>query len=181
MSRLLRATALLAAVAMAAASAATADGNAMKMTLHSPVSVASGDTSSCPTGYLWVGTLHDDGPGTMVSTAYSGDVTFTADHCTRILVNQRAGTPDAIAVGKIVGTQTVVTPEGILHFDFQGTFVLKGAFPMGDFTTDGTMSWTVTGGTGVFAGAAGHGAGDIHQEPLSGLTLEMNGALQLND
>lgn len=175
--RLLRVIALLATLTVAVAAAATAGGNAMRASLEGGTSIISPDTSGCPAGFDWFFIVYDAGTGTMTSDAYSGDVTWSGEHCTRILL--AATEEHGHSVGKVVGTSTMVTPEGELYLEFHGTFVLNGTPPVA-YHTDATTPYTVTGGTGIFAGASGHGRIDVSDDQPGGITLESNGALKLS-
>ena len=67
----------------------------------------------------------------------------------------------------IVGTQTVVAANGdMLFLSFTGTGSFAGAFGPGQ-TTDTTLSYTVTGGTGRFDDASGTLTGRVLGEVVS--------------
>lgn len=77
--------------------------------------------------------------------------------------------PSTFSVG---GTQTIVAANGdMLFMTFTGTGVATGAFGVGQ-TSETTVVYTVTGGTGRFADASGTLTGTVSSEVVSlvGLT-----------
>jgi hypothetical protein len=70
----------------------------------------------------------------------------------------------------IAGNQTVVAANGdMLFLSFTGSGTFSGTFGI-DQTTETSVVWTVTGGTGRFADASGSLTGTAFTETLSGST-----------
>lgn len=180
--------AALAAVVLTAAAAGAGGGNSVRASLDATAQFGSMDPAAlaaCPAGYDWFVVIETVGTGTMTSDVYTGPVTWFEHHCTRLLLEQRAGTTDAHTVGRNVGEQTVVTEDGDeLYGSFSGHFVLDGFFPSGEYEMHGGVAYTITGGTGIFEGATGHGhvaASDPGGfPPGSNFHLDMNGSLRVS-
>jgi hypothetical protein len=176
MRKLLGAAVLLAALMVVGATPAAA-GNAMRALLEGttigfiddPAAVA----ARCPAGFEWI--LQTAGSGELTSEAYTGPVDYTSEHCSRLL----AGTLTDHAVGKAdAGLLTLVTPSGDrLNVTYRGTFVFNGDTAVA-WRSDVSQSFLITGGTGVFAGASGHG--HLPTVDNSGaVILALNGSLAL--
>lgn len=174
--RILR-RALIAVVvfAVVAATAAAAGGNALRASGSGGLFPLPVDPATvCPAGHTWLVAFRSEGTGSITSEAYTGPVEWSGRHCTRLMVEM-----SGLTVGKTGGgVQTFVTPEGALTIEHTGGFVLKGTFPV-DYRTDGTASYAVTGGTGVFAGAAGSGRIDVVDSTTGGFAFTLNGSLKL--
>jgi hypothetical protein len=70
----------------------------------------------------------------------------------------------------VAGNQTVVAANGDMLFQsFTGSGTFSGTFGI-DQTTETSVVWTVTGGTGRFADASGSLTGTAFTETLSGAT-----------
>lgn len=161
-----------------AAAAAAGGGNALRVSGEGwlfPYTMDPAEVAElCPAGHTWIVVLQGYGAGSLTSEAYTGDVAWSGRHCTRLVVER----PGHITIGKTASLfMTFVTPEGELTIEHQGGFVLKGTFPV-DYRTDGTASYTVTDGTGVFAGATGHGHMDV-VDSQDGFAFTLNGSLKL--
>lgn len=116
-----------------------------------PLAVA----ARCPEGFQWI--LQSAGSGEMVSPGYAGQFTLTTEHCSRWVT----GPPDR-ATGKVVGRigrglMTMTTPVGDLTMAYDGTFVFEGDLSISAWVSKVNSSNAIVGGTGVFAGASGHG------------------------
>jgi hypothetical protein len=173
-----RALIALAVFAVVVATAAAGGGNALRASGSGVLFPVTFDPNAiaarCPAGHTWFVVFGGVGEGRMESNAYTGPVGWTSEHCTRLVVEM-----SGLTVGKTGGAvQTFSTPDGNLTIAHTGGFVLKGTFPV-DYRTDGTASYTVTGGTDVFAGASGHGRIDIVDSTAGGFTFTLNGSLKL--
>ncbi len=109
----------------------------------------------CPAGSQWI--WGGFGTGTMTSAVYTGDFTYENTHCSRwIAFDPERST--GRQVGKTAaGLAVITTPEGELWLEYAGTWVLRGDVTTLDFTADLHLRYTITGGTGVFTDASGHG------------------------
>lgn len=169
--------ALLAALFVVGVAPAAA-GNALRASLEGttvgfnpdPADVA----ARCPAGSQWI--LQTAGSGELTSAAYTGPVDYSTEHCSRIV----AGDLTDHAVGKIdAGRLTLVTPSGDeLYATYRGTFVFNGDVESNTWRSDVSQSFTITGGTGIFAGASGHGYFSV-VDNSGAATLGMNGSLAL--
>lgn len=170
-----RASIALGVFAVVVATAAASGGNALRASGEGGLVPAPVDPATvCPAEHTWFVVLDGSGAGYLTSGAYTGPVTWTGRHCTRLVVEM-----SGLTVGKTGGgKQTFVTPGGALTIEHTGGFVLKGTFPV-DYRTDGVASFTVTGGTGVFAGASGHGRIDVVDSTTGGFSFTLNGSLKL--
>jgi hypothetical protein len=179
MFRLFRVAALLAALALLAASPAAA-ATPLRASLEGHIVGFNQDPAAvaarCPPGSPQA-ILQIAGSGVLTSEAYAGPVEFSEEHCSLLLVV----TNHDLAVGYIrAGLMTMVTPGGdTLSFAYK----LPGVFT-GDLTLVGPSEhsangpFTITGGTGIFAGASGHGhVGGLADSTSAGIGL--NGSLQL--
>jgi hypothetical protein len=139
-----------------------------------PVAVA----ARCPRGANWI--TSGTGPGELHSAVYSGPYTLTNEHCATLIV---PGYDRGHIIGKTDdGVMTLTTPAGELHLRYHGTFVLFGDPRTGSYVSVVHMEFTVTGGTGDFAGARGHGSLKVVDRLVAGnesQTGELNGSLIL--
>jgi len=105
----------------------------------------------CSEGYEWI--LQSAGTVHLKTAVYRGDATLAAEHCSRWLTP-----PVEKAIGQIGhGVMTLTTPDGDeLRFIYSGFWNWAGGLE-GEYLTVVKMHYTVTGGTGVFADASGHG------------------------
>ncbi len=179
MTKLLRVAVLLAALTVVGATPAAA-GNAMTASLEGFVVGFNQDPDAvaarCPPGFPQA-IVQTAGSGVLTSEAYTGPVAYSSEHCTLLLVV----TEHDLAVTRAdAGELTLVKPDGD---ELYAAYKQPGVFT-GDLTLVGPSQhrangpYTITGGTGIFAGASGHG----HVFGLGqgvGVTLEMNGSLQL--
>lgn len=154
MTKALRVAVLLAALIVVGATPAAA-GNAMRASLEGITTGFNPDPAAvaarCPAGFEWI--LQTAGTGELTSETYAGPVTYTTEHCSRVL----AGTLTDHAVGKIdAGLLTLSANGDELYATYQGTFVFNGEVGVA-WRSDVSQSFVITGGTGDFEGASGHG------------------------
>jgi hypothetical protein len=180
MIKLLRVAVLLAALTVVGATAAAA-GNAMKASLPQGSIVGFNQdpdalAARCPPGYPQA-IVQSVLMGVFTSEAYTGPVTASSEHCSLLLVV----TEHDLAVIQIdAGVLTLRTPGGD---ELYATYKAPGVFT-GDLTLVGPNQhrangpYTITGGTGVFSGASGHGHLGILGGSEGG-TWELNGSLRL--
>jgi hypothetical protein len=132
----------------------------------------------CPGGADWI--TSGTGSGELNSAVYSGAYTITNEHCATLTV---PGYDRGHIIGKgDDGVMTLTTPVGVLHLRYRGTFVLFGDPRTGSYVSVVHMTFTVTGGTGDFAGARGHGSLKVVDRLVAGnesQTGELNGSLIL--
>jgi len=132
----------------------------------------------CPGGADWI--TSGAGPGELHSAVYSGAFTLTNEHCATLTV---PGYDRGHIIGKAdAGVLTITTPVGELHLRYRGTFVLFGDPRTGSYRSVVHLTFTVTGGTGDFAGARGHGSLKVVDRLVAGSesqTGELNGSLIL--
>ena len=180
MIKLLQVAVLLGALTVVGATPA-ATGNAMTASLpegfivgfnQDPAAVA----ARCPPGYPQA-IVQSEQSGVLTSGAYTGPVTASSEHCSLLLVV----TEHELAVIRIdAGVLTLVTPDGD---ELHATYKAPGVFT-GDLTLVGPSQhrangpYTITGGTGIFAGASGHGHLGILADSEGG-TWDLNGSLEL--
>ena len=189
MTRACRVAALLAALMLVGAAPAAA-ANAMTASLELSIVGFTIDPDAvaarCPPVFPeapaeWPhAILQSAGTGTMTSEAYTGPITISESHCSMVL----AVSEHQVAVVLIrAGRLTAVTPGGdTLTVAYRAPGVFKG-----DLTLVGARlhvangPYTVTGGTGVLAGASGHGHIHVFDDggPTGSLTL--NGSLAVAD
>jgi hypothetical protein len=180
-----RIAALLAALMLTAASPVAGRG-AMSASLEGSIVGFSIDPTAvagrCPPAFPqtppeWAqAILRSAGSGTLASAAYTGPVTFTAEHCTVIVVV----TEHAQAVVRIrAGLMTITTPGGdTLSLAYEAPGVFRGdLFLVGPREHVGNGPYTITGGTGVFAGATGHGHMNVQDQGGPTAPLTLNGSL----
>lgn len=79
--------------------------------------------------------------------------------------------------GQGQGRRRYSTPDGELYLDYQGMFVMRGTFP-GEYRSDFSGSFTITGGTNDFEGASEHAHMAVVDQP-SGATNELVGSLKV--
>jgi hypothetical protein len=139
-----------------------------------PVAVA----ARCPGGADWI--TSGAGSGELSSAVYSGTYTLTNEHCATLTV---PGYDRGHIIGKAdAGVMTMHTPVGQLHLRYKGTFVLFGDPRTGSYVSVVHLEFTVTGGTGDFAGARGDGSLKVVDRLVAGSesqTGELNGSLIL--
>ena len=181
MKKLLAAAVLLAALAAFAVTAAFAGGNALRASLQGNVVGINEDPAAvavrCPdAGGDPQAIVRVAGSGGLASAVYSGPVAFSAEHCTRLLVMTEH---DVIVTQGRAGLLTLATPQGDeLHAAYTQPGVLKGdLFGANEHSANGP--YTITGGTGVFRGASGHGnIGALAEGPV--VTIDVQGSLQVS-
>jgi hypothetical protein len=192
MTRLFRMTVLVAALMLTSAAQVAAAGNAVRASMTGTPAGVNFDPAAvaerCPADFVGVGAIvQSAGSGELASEAYTGPVTYTDEHCTRPRqappdVFAREVTPLLIAAGMM----TLATPTGdTLNLEFTNPGVLKGDLTLAGFnrhTFNGP--YTITGGTGIFAGASGHGqiGGVAEGEGGPGgivITLDLHGSLRV--
>jgi hypothetical protein len=162
MKKLLAAAVLLAALAAFAVTAAaasvamTASMTVDPSTLYIipsdlfPVQVAARCGPALPQGIVG-GTAS----GEMTSEVYTGPFTLTDEHCT-LLVNIRNDGQLAVAHVRL-GEMTLAVPGGTLEIAYEAPGVIHGPVFLGPNVHTGNGPYTITGGTGIFDGATGHG------------------------
>lgn len=113
-----------------------------------------------PPGFEEGWSAGSSGGGQMVSGVYSGDILVAQTHYSRWLTS--GPRTNGVVVGEVGGGRLTVTaasdPASTLVLAFAGVFQVTGD-PSGPFTFDAhiTLRYTIIEGTGVFAGATGHG------------------------
>jgi hypothetical protein len=156
-------TVLIAALtlSLAAMPAATARGADVvrgeleggSMPIFDPEAVA----ARCQEGFEWI--LQTFGSGELTTDVYTGEFTYSGEHCSRWL----AGPPDSphrAFPGRLTnGVLTLATPEGDLVLTYAGVFVFRRDPTVAEFASKVRLRYRVDGGdsTGVFAGASGRG------------------------
>lgn len=140
--------------------AAAADPARPFLGYTAPGTEASGPPVDCPAGAVIRYTAEATG-----YFAHLGRVDFSITHCTSVDFATGAGTVTD-------GTITFVAANGdILRMSHHGTFQLA---PWPNPTTnDIHMDWTVTGGTGRFAGATGSGEASAVGDLVAGSTTSV--------
>ena len=111
----------------------------------------------CPVGFEWI--LQTFGSGVLNTDVYTGEFTYSGEHCTRWLT----GPPDSLdrtffgSVGD--GVLTLATPEGDLVLNYAGVFAFRGDVTIPEFTSKVWLRYRVDGddSTGVFEGTSGRG------------------------
>lgn len=119
------------------------------------------------------GLVESWGSGELTSEAYSGPVRFEDVHCTVLAVQ----TPAEVAAIRIhAGLLTIITPHGEFSLAFEAPGVFTGVFGVVPWRHTGDGPYTITGGTGIFAGVSGHGHVRVLDD--SGhVTVDLNGSL----
>lgn len=173
--RLSRSAAVLAAAMMAFAAPAAAATSTLRMwTTQAAIVGLTGDpavvAASCPAGFAERGALVISSQETVQveSAVYSGTMhSITDQHCSvpRPPMSTWAdGTRKVTPIQMEAGHLVLATPAGDeLFVDYRGPGVIKGElFGANTHTFNGP--YTVTGGTGIFEGATGHGSltGEVH-------------------
>jgi hypothetical protein len=111
----------------------------------------------CPEGFEWI--LQTFGSGELTTDVYTGEFTYSGEHCSRWLAGP-PDSPDRAFLGRLTdGVLTLATPEGDLVLTYAGVFVFRGDPTIPEFTSMVWLRYRVDGGdsTGVFAGASGRG------------------------
>jgi hypothetical protein len=104
-----------------------------------------------------------------------GTFNYTTEHCSRVVTPTPAG-----AIGKLAAGVLVLTFDEAneLYIGYQGTWQFDGNLLTGGGTAKVHQSYEVIGGTGLFAGAEGHGhfggVDAFHQ-----ILMELDGGLIL--
>jgi hypothetical protein len=93
--------------------------------------------------------------GEMTSEVYTGPLTATDEHCT-LLVNVTNDGQLAVAHVRL-GEMTLAAPGGTLEIAYEAPGVIHGPVFLGPNVHTGNGPYTITGGTGIFEGATGHG------------------------
>lgn len=103
----------------------------------------------CPAGTEWM--IFTAGSG--VADGY-GAFEFTTGHCSRVVTLTPSG-----AVGKLAAGVMVLTfdEENVLELGYKGTWQYDGDLTTGEGIAKVHQSYEVLDGTGMFAGAKGHG------------------------
>jgi hypothetical protein len=114
----------------------------------------------CPAGTEWI--LLTAGVG---EAAGLGSLTYTTEHCSRVVTLTPTGAIGKLAAGELVLTFDDTGDE--LHIAYEGTWKFDGNLLTGDGIAKAHQSYQVIGGTGIFEGAKGHGhmegVDDFHQ------------------
>lgn len=163
---------LVAGVAPAAAGGHSAHGNSFHATISGwETGFSPGpNVGRCPGGTEWM--LFTAGTG---EAAGLGAFDYTSEHCSRVVTLTPAG-----AIGKLAAGVAVFTFDAAnkLYIGYQGTWKFDGNLLTGDGTAKVHQSYNVTGGTGMFEGAKGHGhfggVDDFHQ-----ILMDLDGGLIL--
>lgn len=199
MNKLLRLVAAVAAAVMLVAGPAAAAASTFRAwtTQFSVVDVV-GDTpdelaqvvANCPAGFAERGALiiKSQFAVQVESDVYTGTMQSVSDqHCSvprppmsTWIDGSRKVTPIDMEAGHMV----LATPEGDqLFLDYRGPGVIKGNL-FGANTHSFNGPYTITGGTGIFTGATGHGdfSGDV-QATTTGFTgaWTMHGTIKVRD
>lgn len=123
------------------------------MPIFDPEAVA----ARCPGGFQWI--LQTFGSGQLTTDVYTGDFTYSGEHCSRWLTGP-PDSPDRGFPGRVGdGVMTLTTPKGDLVLSYAGIFTFRGDVTIPDFTSKVRMRYRVDGdkSTGVFEGASGRG------------------------
>lgn len=149
MRRRIREVATITALVLASAAPAAAAGGApptvpfrgSAVTVDQPM----GPPTDCPESAQWRYTSVGTG-----NLAHLGKVDVVVTHCSWLT----GPTTGAFSAADVVFT---AANGDTLTMDHSGTFVLGAFGPDGPTTSDVEGTWTITGGTGRFAGATGSG------------------------
>lgn len=146
----------LAVLLMAAVPATAADSHELWSMFQGPTVGFNDDPDAvaarCPDGFQWI--IQNAGDGWVQTPFYTGSVSFENEHCSAWL----AFNPGR-ATGRIgSGMHTFTTPDGdVLTLAYHGGFRFAGDLDVGVWQSNVELIYTVVNGTGVFAGASGHG------------------------
>lgn len=102
----------------------------------------------CPAGTEWI--LQTAGVG---EAAGYGSFEYTSEHCSRVTAVIPSGAQGKLAAGIMVFT----FDNGELTLGYQGSWKFVGDLSIGAGVADVQQSYEVLEGTGIFAGAKGHG------------------------
>lgn len=181
MTKRLRLPALLALLMLLVASPAWA-GNAMRASLQlttvnvifDPATVA----ARCPPGSPQA-LVQSAGSGELTSGAYAGAVDWSDEHCSLLRVVTKH---EVAPVQDDSGLLTLVTPGGdVLHIAYESPGVFTGDLSLaGSWQHRGNGPYTTIHGTGIFAGAAGHGHMGFFDDS-GDVTIDLNGDLSVGD
>lgn len=169
------AAALMAGVAPASAGDGGPHGKAFHASIDGFESgfVPGPNPGRCPAGTEWV--FLTEGGGSAVGY---GDFAYSSEHCSRIVTFTPAG-----AVGKLAAGELRLTFDGTddeLYISYRGTWKFDGDLTTGAGIAKVHQSYEVTGGTGMFAGASGHGhMGGVVD--FGRVLMDLDGGLHLAD
>ena len=185
MKTLLAAAVLLGALAAFAVTAAAA-GNAMRASMTvdpSTLYVIPGDLFPAPVSArcgpaLPQAIVGATASGEMTSEVYTGPFTMTEEHCT-LLVNITNDGQLAVAHVRL-GEMTLAAPGGTLEIAFEAPGVIHGPVFLGPNVHTSNGPYTITGGTGIFEGATGHGhigGTGVFDGSVFDVNMTLNGSL----
>jgi hypothetical protein len=136
-----------------------------KVSTSGPVDFGAADPVTCPSGFVITSP-----PAPASGTHIGGKGTFSAHEC---------ATPDYTAgINHVKGEGTFTSTDGAqIFFDYGGTS------PLPDITTgliSEQLEFSITGGTGRFAGASGGGVLRTHGNFYVSVTGEYDGTIKLH-
>ncbi len=163
-TRVLGATALLAALVLVGTTPATA-GVAMRASM----TVDPGSVYLLPGDFFpdeveercgsaeFQAIVGGSASGEMRSGVYTGPFTLTDEHCTRLVNIRNDGLLSVAHIRLGEMTLTATEAEGTLEISYKAPGVIHGDVFVGPNVHTYNGPYTVTGGTGIFDGATGHG------------------------
>lgn len=187
-TKLLGPAALVGALMLVAASPAMA-GNAMTASITADVDGIFLDQffpemveERCPPGSPQ-GIVRSSGSGTLTSEVYTGDVAITDEHCTLLLAARSDGELAVAYIrAAVLELEALDPPGGTLTIAYSAPGVIKGDLFAGPNVHTLNGPYTITEGTGGFAGATGHGhvSGSAEFTGVAyNISITLNGSLAL--
>ena len=113
------------------------------------------------------------GTGELTSEVYTGPIGWVEEHCTVGVDQASAG----VLVDRIhTAFVTISTPGGEFSYAYEATGVFTGVYGIVPWRHTGEGPYTITGGSGIFDGATGHGHLSVLDDS-GDISIDLNGSL----